>query len=165
MQAEPIFSIQTLDRGEVGLVQFVLYLAVGWNDPPGLPAMEQAMEHPQLSRFHREWGRAGDFGVKADLDGEVAGAAFARLFTDDDHGEGFVDANTPEVVIAIETQFRRQGLGAQLMEALAAEARRLGFEQISLAVNHANPARHLYQALGYQTVGDDGRSLIMLLDL
>ncbi len=76
-----------------------------------------------------------------------------------------VDEQTPEVVIAIEKRFRRQGLGTRLMETLADEARRLGFEHLRLSVNHANEAKHLYETLGYRIIGDDGRSSIMRLTL
>jgi GNAT superfamily N-acetyltransferase len=158
-------STRPLDDTDIGIVKWVVYTAVSWNDPPGLPPFEEAMEHPKLDRYHAGWGRAGDFGVRADVDGAFAGAAFARLFTAEEPGEGYVDSRTPELSIAVEAALRRRGVGRLLMEALAAEARCQGFDRLSLSVNNPNPARQLYEAVGYTVYEDDGTSSTMTLDL
>ncbi len=158
-------SIESLGDGDVDIVKWVVYTAISWNDPPGLPSLDVAMEHPKLILYHEGWGRTGDFGVRADIGDVFAGAAFARLFSDEQHGEGYVDAQTPELGIAVEASFRGRGVGRLLMDALAAEARRMGFERLSLSVNNPNPAKRLYEAVGYTLVSDDGTSSIMVLDL
>jgi GNAT superfamily N-acetyltransferase len=70
------------------------------------------MEHPDAAIYHRDWGRHGDLGVIATEDGEVVGVAYCRLFTDDDHGHGYVDAATPEIAIAVREGRRGEGIGA-----------------------------------------------------
>jgi GNAT superfamily N-acetyltransferase len=165
MPTEEAFTIQPLGEEAAEVVQWVVYTAVGWNDPPGLPPLEIAIEHPEIARYHRGWGRPGDFGVIAETNGDFAGAAFARLFTDDDHGEGFVDEETPELAIAVAEHFRRRGVGRLLMVELADEARRHGISRLALSVNDPNPARSLYGALGYRTIANDGTSSTMVLDL
>jgi GNAT superfamily N-acetyltransferase len=158
-------DIQPLDAGDVDVVKWTVYTAVAWNDPPGLPPLEVAVEHPEIARYHEGWGRLGDIGVGAAIDGTFAGAAFARLFTDDDHGHGYVDDQTPELGIAVEERFRGRGVGHRLMDALVDEARRMGVDRLALSVNNPNPAKRLYEALGYRTVDDDGESSVMVLDL
>ena len=165
MAPDAPLSIERLGPGDVDIVKWVVYTAVAWNDPPGLPPLEVAVEHPEIARYHRDWGRHGDFGVRVEVDGALAGAAFARLFTDGDHGHGYVDTATPELGIAVDESFRGRGLGRQLMDALADEARRHGIARLSLSVNNPNPAKRIYEALGYQTVEDDGESSVMVLDL
>jgi GNAT superfamily N-acetyltransferase len=158
-------SIESLGPSDVDIVKWVVYTAVSWNDPPGLPPFDVAMEHPRLILYHQGWGRPGDFGVRADVGDVFAGAAFARQFSHDEHGEGYVDAQTPELGIAVEASFRGRGVGRLLMNSLAAEARRIGFERLSLSVNNPNPAKRLYEAVGYTLYEDDGTSSIMVLDL
>ena len=158
-------SIQPLDDGDVDIVKWVVYAAVSWNDPPGLPPFEVAMQHPKLTPYHDGWGRPGDFGVRADVGDVFVGAAFARLFSDEEHGDGYVDDRTPELGIAVEASFRGRGVGKDLLDALASEARRRGFDRLSLSVNNPNPAKRLYEAAGYTLVEDDGTSSIMVLDL
>ena len=45
------------------------------------------------------------------------------------------------------------------------EARQLRIARLALSVNNPNPAKRLYEALGYRTVTDDGESSVMVLDL
>ena len=158
-------SIQKLGDGGLDIVKWVVYTAVSWNDPPGLPPFDVAMEHPRLVLYHAGWGRPGDFGVRADIGDVFAGAAFARLFSNEEHGEGYVDDETPELAIAVEASSRGRGLGRLLMDALAAEAGRMGFDRLSLSVNNLNPAKRLYETVGYTVYEDDGTSSIMVLDL
>ncbi|MCB1247039.1 MAG: GNAT family N-acetyltransferase [Acidimicrobiia bacterium] len=160
-----MLSIAPLTTDDHDLVTWTLYEAVTWNDPEGVPPLETAIQHPEMVRYHTEWGRGGDLGVKATIDGTFAGAAFARLFTDDDHGYGYVDDETPELGIAAVGGVRNRGVGRRLMEGLATEARRNGVGRLSLSVNNANPAKRLYESLGYELVESDGDSSIMVLDL
>ena len=157
--------VTPLTAEDVDVVQWAVYTAVAWNSPPGLPPLEQAIEHPELARYHRDWGRVGDIGVKATVADQFAGAVFARLFTEADHGHGYVDSLTPELGIAVVAEHRGQGVGRRLMRALEDRARREGFERLALSVNNPNPAKRLYEWLGYRTVGDDGESSIMVLHL
>jgi len=158
-------SARPLGPADIGVVQWALYTAVSWNDPPGIPPIAQAIEHPDMLRYHDGWGRRGDFGVAAYVDGEFLGAAFARLFTDDDHGHGYVDDETPELGVAVVSSHRGHGVGRYLMEELAEEARRVGCARLSLSVNNPNPAKGLYESLGYELIDDDGESSLMVLEL
>jgi len=123
------------------------------------------MAHPEVERFHRDWGRPGDLGVIASLGEEIVGVAYCRLFTDHDHGEGYVDDATPELAVAVREGHRGAGLGERLLQALADLTRAKGFERLSLSVAVANPAKRLYERLGYRTVGMHGDDPIMVLEL
>jgi [ribosomal protein S18]-alanine N-acetyltransferase len=103
--------------------------------------------------------------VIAEIGGELAGVAYCRLFTDEDHGHGYVDERTPEVAVAVRDDARGAGLGAQLMTELAALARARGVEQLSLSVDTENPAARLYERLGYRDVyaDADGRRMVLAL--
>ncbi len=151
--------------GDAEAVRSALYLAISWTGNPDIPPLRKAMKHPEISPYHRGWGRPGDLVVTATVGDKVVGAAFARLFTDDDHGHGYVDAETPELGIGVDAGFRRQGIGRRLMTELAAAAKAEGIAQLSLSVNNPNPSKLLYESLGYQVVEDTGESSIMVLDL
>ncbi len=49
--------------------------------------------------------------------------------------------------------FRRQGLGTRLMQAAEERLRDLGLWKIRLETATSNPARHLFEKLGYECVG------------
>jgi ribosomal protein S18 acetylase RimI-like enzyme len=100
--------------------------------------------------------------VVAERDGAYVGAAFGRLFTEDHPSYGFVDEETPEVGIGIVEEDRGKGLGRQMMLDLETLYKDAGFKQLSLSVNFDNPARHLYESLGYTEVGQDENSARMV---
>jgi ribosomal protein S18 acetylase RimI-like enzyme len=58
---------------------------------------------------------------------------------------------------------RDHGIGTQLIEALLARARAAGC-CVALNVIRGNPARHLYERLGFRFVGEDDDKLKMLWD-
>ena len=163
-----IVSEVAYERGgpdDSDVVRSALYLAISWTGNPEIPPQDVAMQHPQVAPYHEGWGRPGDLVVKAIVGNDVVGAAFARRFTDDDHGHGYVDAETPELGIGVDEAFRRQGIGRRLMTELAAAAKSDGIARLSLSVNNPNPSKLLYESLGYRVVEDNGESSIMVLDL
>jgi GNAT superfamily N-acetyltransferase len=147
------------------VIAWALYAALDWNPDRTLPAYEFVVEHPEAARYHREWGRPGDLGVVAELPGEVVGVAYCRLFSDDDHGHGYVDAETPEVAVAVRDGRRGEGIGTRLLAALAELARERGVGRLSLSVDAANPARRLYARLGYRELSEDESGVRMLIEL
>lgn len=158
-------EIRDLRPDETPFLLEMLYAALAWNPEVELPPRDW-VEHPQVAPFHVESGRhPGDTGLVADEDGPPLGIAWFRYFTEAEHGEGFVDEETPEVAIAVVDGHRGRGVGRSLMEAIHERAREQGAPRISLSVDPQNPARRLYSSLGYVDLepGDeDGR---MILDL
>jgi GNAT superfamily N-acetyltransferase/DNA-binding transcriptional ArsR family regulator len=141
----------------------ILREAVSWR--PGMRLPLEIVDHPELARFHRGWGRPGDLAVVARAGETVVGGAFCRLFTEADHGDGFVDEQTPEIAIAVWEEHRGCGLGGRLLAALADAARRAGFARLSLSVERDNPAVRLYLRSGYEVVAEAGKDYLMVATL
>lgn len=124
---EPAVHLRPLRGDDAELLQRGLYLMVAWSPDRALPPLEQLFAHPELARYHRDRGRVGDAGLVAEIDGEFAGVVFCRIFTEDNHGHGYVDRETPELGVAVLDRYRGMGIGTLLMEALAESVRAAGF--------------------------------------
>jgi GNAT superfamily N-acetyltransferase len=120
---------------------------------------------PAVSMYYRGWGRPGDAGFVAEEAGRPVGAVWYRLFTEEEHGDGYVDPETPELAIAVVDGFRGRGVGRRLLEAMHEHARAQGLRRIALSVDADNPARRLYAALGYEDFEPEDGKGRMLLEL
>jgi GNAT superfamily N-acetyltransferase len=160
-----VTEIRDLREDEVPFLEEMLYAALAWRPDVELPAPEWVLAHPQVVVFHERWGRDGDVGLVAEEGGAPVGLAWYRFFTDAEHGEGFIDEETPEVAVAVVEGHRGQGIGRTLMEAIHTRACEHGVRQLSLSVDVDNPAKRLYLRLGDVDVepgGADGRMLLEL---
>ena len=147
--------IRDLRAEELPFLRDMLYTALDWRPGRWLPPKALLLRIPQVSMFHTGWGRPGDTALVADDDGHPVGLAWYRFFTEAEHGEGFVDEQTPEVAVAVVAGHRGAGIGTALMEAIHARAREQGLTRISLSVDHDNPAKRLYERLGYVELEPD----------
>ena len=122
---------------------------------------------PEIMRYAENWGRPGDEGFVAEEAGEPVGAAWFRVFPEDSPGFGFIDAETPELGIALAPDARGRGIGTVLLTALVDLAREQGFGRLSLSVFIVNPARTLYERLGFVKAEDDDegyRTMVLVLN-
>lgn len=158
----PQVTYRTADETDLPHVQQTLYLALAWDPDDPIPPFEPVVNHPEIAIYHTGWRRPGDAGVVAEIDGEFAGMAYYRLFSEDVHGQGFVDPATPELAIAVVEQHRGKGIGLRLMKDLAGIAHSAGIKQISLSVSPGNPARRLYERVGYRPASETDPELMVL---
>jgi ribosomal protein S18 acetylase RimI-like enzyme len=111
------------------------------------------------------WGRDGDHGLIAEVDGKPAGAAWSRLFDAEANTYGHVAPDIPEIAcVGIEVWAQGKGVGALVFDRLVADLRVQGYRAVSLSVEDANPkARAMYERRGFVKVGRNGESDTMLL--
>src|SRR5204862_3329651 len=110
---------------------------------------EVVFADPRVARYLSGWGRPGDAAVIGEEDSRPVGAAWLRLFPEEEPGYGFVAADVPELSIAVAPEARGRGIGTRLLEALVEAARDAGHRAISLSVEPENPERRLYQRAGF----------------
>jgi len=115
---------------------------------------EQALLLPEVRKYLEGWGRAGDQAVVAtEHSGQRIGAAWARCFSAEGAGFGFVAPEVPELSVAVVPDMRGQGVGGALIRELMRHVRAAGYKAMSLSVDRQNRAVALYQRLGFQDAG------------
>jgi N-acetylglutamate synthase-like GNAT family acetyltransferase len=111
----------------------------------GYPTTVEAVE-ARLARL----ARVGDKVVVADLDGSIVGLASLRLSPS-------IEYDTPAGQLAslvVDEAHRRAGVGRALVEAMEAEARRLGCGALFLTTAaHRAGAHAFYERLGFEHTG------------
>ncbi len=118
-------------------------------------AAEQQMEVddlrsvPELARYVEKWGGAGDLGViGCEEGGTMLGAAWIRLFDARNAAYGYVDDRTPELAVGVVPRARGTGLGTMMLNRLLDSAA-ADHDAVCLSVRENNPARRLYERLGF----------------
>jgi ribosomal protein S18 acetylase RimI-like enzyme len=126
-------------------------------------AQGNAPSFEAVNNASADWGeRDGDVAVVALVESIPAGAAWYRFYTDDNCIRGYIEDTIPVVVIAVQRDYRRQGIGKHLLEWLIDHASTHNIHKISLMVSKDNHALHLYRKCGFLDYADTGDSLLML---
>jgi ribosomal protein S18 acetylase RimI-like enzyme len=136
-------------------VYHAIFVPAGESPPP-----RSILADPNIARYAEAWGRAGDLGFAAELSGRRIGACWLRLWSKKERGYGYVDAETPELSLAVWPGHRGNGIGTRLLKATLVET--TSFSGVSLSVSSINPAVHLYDRMGFERVLVQGSNLVMV---
>lgn len=126
------------------------------------PPPEELLAKRSVAAFIDGWGRPGDHGIVAEAEFEPVGAAWFRVFPEDDLEGGFVGGETPEMLIALAPEHRGKGVGGLLLSALLGKAQEERMKSMGLNVPRANlPAVSLFRRHGFVVVRDHQGVLTM----
>jgi len=135
------------------------------------PSEEAVQNQPFLARYASGWGRAGDVGCVATKGTASIGAAWLRLWVEEDKGFGYISDEIPELAMAVLPNCRGQGIGTRLLMQVL-EVAKDRFPAVSLNVRGDNCVVRLYERAGFIKVpGSDiinragGVSFNMVCDL
>jgi ribosomal protein S18 acetylase RimI-like enzyme len=135
--------------------------AAVWRPDKPTPTGDEVLADPRYEMYLSGWPREGDYGLVADQD-EPLGAAWYRTYTETSHGYGFVAEDVPELSIAIVASRRHEGIGRCLLVDLIEASVAQGYRALSLSVNVDNPARRLYESVGFEPVDKRTTSWTMI---
>lgn len=145
-------SLQPIRADDLSFVGEMLRAAAFWRDTGAAPPVADLLREPDLALYLEGWGRPGDAGLLARVEGAPVGAVWVRRFRDDLHGYGYLDVATPELSIAVAEGRRGCGIGRCLLTAMLVQLRLSGVARVSLSVEDDNPARALYERVGFVPV-------------
>jgi ribosomal protein S18 acetylase RimI-like enzyme len=149
MKPHPSTRLVTADDAD--FLWEMLYWAAHADEDVGV-GPDDVRRDPDLIGYASGWGRRGDLGVVAEIDGRRVGAAWLRLFDPDTSDyRVFVDDLTPELVAAVAPGHHGRGVGTLLLTTLFDHADP-EFPASVLSVRADNPAVRLYERFGYREV-------------
>ena len=156
-------QLRKSQHSDLPFLRAMLYEAVFWRESADKPPFEIGLVFPEVRKSLADWGkREGDTAVIAEINSIPVGAAWIRYWTDDNPIRGYLQEDTPVLVIAVHADYRHQGIGKQLMTWMIAYAVEHAIQQISLMVSKDNYAQNLYRQQGFVAYADRGDSLLMV---
>lgn len=160
------YSIRAIRKEDIPFLWEMLYESLFV--PEGQePFSRDIIKEPFISKYVDGWGLEGDFGfIAINNEDQPIGSITARYFNENNKGFGYIDQDTPELGMAILSEFRGKGIGTALLHQLLEEAKKKGIKKLSLSVDPKNRAAvHLYQRFGFIEVGIVGTSITMIVNL
>ena len=154
-------KIRKLRNAETELLKTFLYEAI--YIPDGIQPPERSIiELPELVIYYENFGNGpADNCLAAEVDGKVVGAVWTRIMND----YGHVDDDTPSFAISLYKEYRGRGIGTRLMRRMLELLKEQGYKKASLAVQKANYAVRMYEAVGFRTVDENAEEYIMVCEL
>ena len=150
---------------DLDFVKAMLFEAFFWNPDFERPKKGEFFSQPEFMMLVADWGRPGDYITVAEVDRILIGAAWFRLWTEEEHSYGFIDPKIPELGIGVLPAYRHMGAGRLLLESLIKSAIEYKYEALSLSVDPSNFARLLYESAGFMKIGESGCSWTYKLEL
>ena len=74
---------------------------------------------------------------------------------------GHIADDVPSLAISLYKEYRKQGIGTDLLQQMISLLKDEGYKSVSLSVQKANYALKMYQKAGFKVISDDGEEVIM----
>lgn len=153
--------IREIKKTEVVFLNEMLHQAI--YIPAGAEQLsKEIIFQPSFWRYINNFGQKDDVCLVAEVDGVLAGAVWSRIFSDAHKGYGYVNANTPELSLAVDFPYRKMGIGSQLLRAMIEKLTERKYQKVSLSVDKQNFAYQLYQKFGFEDLETSEKSAIMI---
>lgn len=156
--------IRPVKQAELTFLEDMLYEAIfvpeGMERPPS-----EIIRNPELFKYIKEFGRAGDHCLVADINGNPVGAIWTRLFSPNEKGYGYVDEKTPELSMAVCEPFRHRGVGRIMLTSMIKHLKEHRYRQVSLSVDRQNYAYDFYLKQGFEIYESTEKSAVMIYRL
>lgn len=158
-------SYRFLKKTEIEFLNEMLYEAIFVED--GKPQLPRSIIKDQsIAKYTQDFGTLDlDIGVVALYENKPIGVIWGRAFSEVNKGYGFIHEDIPEIGIAIQSEFRNNGIGTELLGRIEAVYRKLGVTALSLSVDKKNPAKRLYDRAGYKLYSESETSEIKVKEI
>lgn len=153
--------IREIHQSEISFLDEMLYEAIFI--PKGVEKLpKDIIKQPKLSRYIKDFGQSNDICLVAEIQGKLIGAIWTRIFNENEKGYGFVNAETPELSMAVFEQYRHKGIGTLLLKEMIRKLTEQKNSQVSLSVDIENYAYDFYKRNGFKNFDSTEKSAILI---
>ena len=155
------YLIRELREKEYGILEDFLYHAIFIPEGVSAPSRE-IIYQPELQVYIAEFGKKpSDLALVAEIGNKVVGAVWVRIMND----YGHIDDETPSFAISLLREYRKRGIGSELMKQMLMKLKMLGYKQASLSVQKENYAVGMYKKVGFEIFDENDEEYIMICEL
>lgn len=152
------YRIRKMNEREYPLLNHFLYEAIFQREGEEKFPFD-IINKPELQIYIDGFGtQSDDFCLCAEAGGRIVGAAWLRKI----RGYGYVDAETPELILSVDSEYRGRGIGTQLLKEMIRYSEKSGCRKLSLSVQKDNYAAGMYLKAGFRVVMEDEEEYIMV---
>ncbi len=140
-----MFEFRKAQSEDLPFLLKMLYEAVFWRQGSDRPSFDEAFKYPEVAGALEDWGiRKGDNAVIALHGSKPIGAAWYRYWTKSNNTRGYYSDDIPVMAIGVESEYRKMGVGKEMIDRLISYAKDSSTEKVSLCVTKDNYALNLY---------------------
>ncbi|NHB69118.1 GNAT family N-acetyltransferase [Perlabentimonas gracilis] len=155
-----MIKVRHIKPHELVFLNEMLYQVIFVPDGEQQPS-EEIIQHPDLVKYAEDLGREGDCCLVSELDGNLVGAIWTRIFSKQNKGYGYVDSQTTELCMTLYPSYKHKGTEGKMIQKQEA----LGYKNVSLSVDKANYVLKLYERYGFVGVESTNASITMVKPL
>lgn len=156
-----IYNIRGISESEYNVLEDFLYEAIFIPEGVEAPPKEIILK-PELQVYIKDFGsQDGDYCLVAEVDDRIVGAVWVRIMND----YGHIDNQTPSFAVSVYKEFRKNGIGTDLMKNMLTLLKEQGYNQASLAVQKENYAVRMYKKVGFEIIDENDEEYIMVCKL
>lgn len=144
-------TIRPLTAGDSPILRTATLTNLNWTGEERV-TYRDVDEAPELRHYVDLRPERGDFGFVAETTRLPVGVVWALFLGGAERGYGFVAEGVPELSVCVWSGYRGAGVGSALLRRSLEGARSRGLARVSLSVEAANPAAHLYRRFGFRPV-------------
>ena len=154
--------IREIRQNEIEKLEDMLYESIYQSDEQN-PIPRSVLDIPKVRVYIKDFGKLkDDYCLVAESNGEIIGAVWVRILSEEVKGFGNIDDKTPEFAISLFKEYRNLGIGTELMQKMIDYLQKNGYKQASLSVQKENYAVKLYKKLGFEIIDENDEDYIML---
>ena len=133
------YKIRIGNSNEFWFLKSILYETVKCDLKCDVNEQNKILQSNDISKILKDSvKRKGDlFLICQKADGALLGSVWYRFWKINNHSYGFVDENTPEIGIGVVKEFRRLGIGTELMNHIIKHAKNKGIISLKDTISNS----------------------------
>lgn len=140
-------KLRKLEAHEYDVLSIFMYNAVTRYDEEFVGM--DIVKTPEYRIYIEDFGKEDDVALVWEIEGQIAGLAWARLFNEEDATYGYVAADVPEVTLSVLAGYNERTIGKELLEILSNELRLMGYNKVSTSLENKNECKDIYDRVGF----------------